>query len=217
LREPLRWPARCWVAASFVVLAGCTSAQEYVNHYAHPSPSLAELTVCHGYGCRLPTPVRIEPAGWADIARLFEPASASAADERARLAQAIALLEIKVGAAVGTSADQFAAATFSRDPNQLDCIDETVNTTTYLRLLAREGLMRWHVVGTAAQRGSVSGFSYNDFITNTAVIVEIATGTAYAIDSYFYPNGREPKIMPLAEWKKNWRPAPNDPLLRPMQ
>lgn len=172
--------------------------------------------MCHGYGCRLRTSVRVEPRAWAEIANLFEPAPTSAADERSRVSKAIAMLEIKVGKAVGTSTDRYAAATFGGAPDQLDCIDETVNTTTYLRLLAGHGLMRRHVVGTAAQRGSFSGFSYNDFITNTAVIVETKTGAGFAVDSYFYPNGREPKIMPLAAWRNNWRPAPNDPLLKPL-
>ena len=134
--------------------------------------------MCHGYGCRLRTSVRVEPRAWAEIANLFEPAPTSAADERSRVSKAIAMLEIKVGKAVGTSTDRYAAATFGGAPDQLDCIDETVNTTTYLRLLAGHGLMRRHVVGTAAERGSVSGFSYNDFITNTAVIVETKTSRA---------------------------------------
>ena len=191
--------AKWWAAASILVLAGCTAAQQYVDHYGDPEPSLAKLSICHGYGCRLRTLVGIEPEGWGDIVRLFEPAPVSAATERTRLARAIAFLEIKIGAAVGTSTDRSASSTFGGEPDQLDCIDETVNTTTYLRLLAREGLMRRHVVGIAAQRGSVSGFAYNDFITNTAVIVETATGASYAVDSYFYPNGRAPKIMPLAK------------------
>jgi hypothetical protein len=71
-------------------------------------------------------------------------------------------------------------------------------------------------VGKAAQRGSLSGFAFNDFITNTAVIVETKTGEAWAVDSYFFGNGREPKIMPLGEWRKNWRPRLDDPRLTPV-
>jgi hypothetical protein len=151
-----------------------------------------------------------------DIVAVFRPEPATAAEERARLARAIALLEMKVGAAVGTATDEAAAATFGGEPDQLDCIDETVNTTVYLRLLAEEGLMRRHAIGAAAQRGSLMGFRYNDFITNTASIVETATGESFAVDAYFYPNGREPKILPLAEWRRNWRPASDDPLLVPL-
>ncbi len=200
----------------FSTLFGCASAQDFVDHYAYQGPSLAEFTVCHGFGCRLREAIRIEPFAWEEVANLFEPKPSSAADERKRLARAIALLEVKIGAAIGTSTDEAAADTFGGKPEQLDCIDETVNTTTYLRLLANEGLMRWHSVGTAAQRGSISGFRYNDFITNTAVITEKETGVAFAVDSYFYANAREPKIMPLPEWRENWRPDLNDPGLQPL-
>jgi hypothetical protein len=208
----IRW---CGVFSIFY-LFGCASAQDYVDHYVHQSPSLIEFSVCHGYGCRIRKVVNFEPFAWEEVAKLFEPEPMSAAEERERLARAIALLEIKIGAAIGTSTDEAAADTFGGEPDQLDCIDETVNTTTYLQLLAKEGLMRRHRVGIAAQRGSLSGFRYNDFITNTAVIMEKETGIAFAVDSYFYANGREPKIMPLAEWKKNWRPALDDPRLLPL-
>jgi len=209
---------RWYSVAVFVTLFGCASAQTDVDHYAHPAPTLLEFTVCQGYGCRIQKVVRIEPFAWTEVARLFEPEPRSAAEERERLGEAIAFLEIKIGAAIGASTDRAAADTFSSGSDQLDCIDETVNTTTYLRLLARDGLMRWHSIGTPDQRGWLlaSLFGSTDFITNTAVIVEKDTGTAFAIDSYFYPNGRSPKIMPLAEWRKNWRPTSDDPLLRPL-
>lgn len=198
------------------LLAGCTGAQVYVDNYAQPSPGVEDVSICHGYGCRWRTSVRIEPSAQAELAALFRPATEDAAAERVRLGRAIAMLEIKVGAAIGTGHDRSAASTFNFDPGQLDCIDETVNTTTYLRLLRRMGLMRLHAVGTAAQRGSISGFAYNDFITNTAVIVEKATGARFAVDSYFFGNGQPPQIMPLAEWRKNWRPSADDPRLAPV-
>lgn len=203
---------------ALVTLVGCASAQNHVDRYAHPAPTLKEFTVCQGYGCRIQKTIRIEPFAWAEVARLFEPAPTSAAEERTRLGRAIALLETKIGAANGTSTDQAAAAIFSSGPDQLDCIDETVNTTTYLRLLEQDDLMRRHRIGPPAQRGWLlaSFVGSTDFITNTAVILEKETGAPFAIDSYFYANGRQPKIMPLAEWRKNWRPAPDDPGLLPL-
>jgi hypothetical protein len=154
----------------------------------------------------------------AELASLFQPVPRSAAEERRHLGRAIALLEIRIGAVAGTSNDRYAATTLNKnnDPGQLDCIDETVNTTTYLRLLKNLGHMRFHDVGVAAQRGSLSGFAFNDFVTNTAVIAEKSTGSSFAIDSYFFGNGQEPKIMPLPEWRNNWRPSLDDPRLLPV-
>ena len=195
---------------------GCATAQDHVDRYAHQTPSVAEFTICHGYGCRLREVIRIEPFAWEAIANLFKPVPTNAEEERQRLGRAVALLEVKIGSVIGTNSDEAAADLLGGDPDQLDCIDETVNTTTYLRLLEKQGLMQRHHVGRAAQRGSVSGFRYNDFITNSAVIIEKDTGVAFAVDSYFYANGRDPQIMPLSEWKKNWRPSTDDPRLQPL-
>jgi hypothetical protein len=208
-----------WFGVAFLAtLTACASAQDHVDHFVHPSPTLSDFTVCQGYGCRIQKHIRVEPFIWAEVARLFDPVPTTAAEEREQLGEAIALLEVRIGAAIGASTDRAAAETFNTGPDQLDCIDETVNTTTYLRLLVQHGLMRWHRIGTPNQRGWLlaSLFGSTDFITNTAVIVEKESGAEFAIDSYFYPNGRPPKIMPLAEWRKNWRPPPDDPLLQPL-
>lgn len=202
-------------AVGIAVLAGCTSAETLVATYADPSPSLERVSVCHGYGCRSMTEVRVGPGTWREVERVFEPRPATAAEERDRIAKAVALLERRIGAAVGHDHDRFAAATFNSDPGQLDCIDETVNTTTYLRLFAKYGLMTHHAEGVAAQRGSITGHFYNDFLSNTAVIVEKTTGAQYAVDSYFFANGQPPIVLPLAVWRDGWRPAHDDPRLMP--
>ncbi|MDT7041615.1 hypothetical protein [Candidatus Nitronereus thalassa] len=216
--EIVRRIVRCCGVALVVTLTACASAQDHVHHFAHPSPTLSDFTVCQGYGCRIQKHIRLEPFVWDEVAKIFHPEPTSAGEERRRLGQAVAFLEMKIGAAIGASTDRAAAETFNTGPDQLDCIDETVNTTTYLRLLSQHGLMRWHVIGTPNQRGWLLAnlFGSTDFITNTAVIMEIESKTEFAIDSYFYPNGRPPKIMPLTEWRKNWRPLPNDPLLQPL-
>lgn len=208
-----------WCGWAFLVsLVACASAQDHVDRFVHPSPTLTNFTVCQGYGCRIQKNIRVEPFAWAEVTRLFEPPPQNSSQERERLGEAIALLEIKIGAAIGASTDRAAAETFNTGPDQLDCIDETVNTTTYLRLLEKDGMLRWHRIGPPEQRGWLfaSFVGSSDFITNTAVIVEKETGATFAIDSYFYPNGRPPKIMPLSEWRKNWRPTPDDPLLVPL-
>jgi hypothetical protein len=221
VRRPRSRPSgfmRRAIVGACAALAGCASAQDYVDAFAQPSPTVDEMSICHGYGCRLVTTVRIEPSAQAEFANLFRPPSRDAAEERVRLGRAIALFEIKVGVAIGSSHDRFAATTFNKndDPGQLDCIDETVNTTTYLRVLSSLGLLRFHKVGKAAQRGSLSGFAFNDFVTNTAVIVERGTGARFAVDSYFFANGQEPKIMALDAWRRNWRPSLDDSRLKPV-
>lgn len=201
-----------------VSLIGCASAQDHVRRYAHQAPTLEEFTVCKGFGCRFRRPVSLDPSSWVEVVRIFDPAPSNAQEERALLGRAIALLEIKIGGMIGTRTDRPAAKTSEGGRDQLDCIDETVNTTTYLRLLDKEGFLRWHKVGVPAQRGWLLAelVGSTNFITNTAVIVEKDSGVSFAIDSYFYANGRPPQIMPLVEWEKNWRPVAGDPGLLPL-
>ena len=87
-------------------------------------------------------------------------------------------------------------------PGQLDCIDETSNTTTVLELLDRAGLLVWHEV-----RGPMSRFFvYDGWPHTTAVIVETATGEAYAVDSWFHDNGQPAEVVPLEQWVAGWGP-----------
>lgn len=83
------------------------------------------------------------------------------------------------------------------NPSQLDCVDKTVNTTTYLRLFQRAGLLHWHRVGMPAHRGSVLGWD----VANTAVLVELNGGKrAYSMDTALGDPGLPPYIMPIEAW-----------------
>ena len=189
--------------AAAIALAACSRGEEFVVAYGEPDPSRDSFHVCHGFGCYYRSPARIEPATWAPIAGQFKGSSLDAPDERRRVARAIAMMETSVGEQIGTAADKAGAGVFAEDRYQQDCIDEAVNTTTYLRLLAKAGLLRHHRVGEAASRGIfVDGWPHN-----TAVLVENETGASYAVDSWFFSNGVEPAIVPLDEWKTGWRPA----------
>jgi hypothetical protein len=53
------------------------------------------------------------------------------------------------------------------DPTQLDCIDEAVNTWTYLTLMERSGLLHFHRVAKLPHAGSLID------PRNTAVLQEI--------------------------------------------
>jgi hypothetical protein len=194
-------PSILLAIAAAMVLSACSRGQEFVAAYGDADPSRDAFHVCHGYGCYYRSPARIEPAAWTEIAGQFRGRVRDAADERRRVARVIARFETIVGAQVGTAADDPGAGLFAKDRYQQDCIDEAVNTTTYLRLLAKDGLLRHHRIGEAAWRGNfVDGWPHN-----TAVLIENGTGASYAVDSWFFANGVEPAIVPLDEWKAGWR------------
>jgi hypothetical protein len=126
---------------------------------------------------------------------------------RQQIAAAVALMERLAGAKAGTDKDEpgLNSSVFRWDTDgQLDCIDETYNTSTYLRLFAARKLLRWHQPGPPAARGNfIDGWPHN-----TATIVEAGSGARYTVDSWFGGHAELPDIVPLQAWLDGWSPAP---------
>lgn len=161
------------------------------------------FTVCHGHGCRLRSEVGLTELEWDPVADLFAEPAPDARIERGRIAMAIGILESAVGGKAGTSKDR--AGTFNAwsGNDQFDCYDETTNTSVYLTLLARAGYLKWHRLEGWAGRGA---FIDGAWPHQSAVVVEIASGRAYAVDSWFEDNGRAAHVVPLEEWRSGWKP-----------
>src|SRR3546814_8968515 len=83
---------------------------------------------------------------------VFRSPATSAADGRARIALAIGIREVLVDPQSGTRADTGRNQHSGNRIGQLDCVDEAVNSTTYLRLIEDRGLLRYHDVGMPANR-----------------------------------------------------------------
>ena len=191
---------------ALVTLANCGSpAKGLVDSYKVADAVRQDFTVCHGYGCAKKERTSISDEEWALITREFLPAPRTAEEERKRISRAIARFEQIVGPKTGTAMDGGGAAIFGRS-GSLDCIDESVNTTTYLTFLQRDGFLQYHDIGSPVVRGNIV---LNDWPSNTAIIVEKGTGHEYTVDSYWHDNGKEPEIMPLYLWTSLcWLDAP---------
>ena len=163
------------------------------------APGLIEA--CVDYHCDRRRPVVLDAAAWRQLGDLFRHAE-SAAVERANIARGIGLLEQLVGRRTGTWQDRPRNSAGDGQTGQLDCIAESINTTTYLRLLEQAGLLRWHRVEarTKRQRWLVA-------IHWTAVIRASDTDTLYAVDSWYRANGEPPLVQPLDDWRKGLPPA----------
>lgn len=166
------------------------------------TPTPQHFTFCWGGTCAATQQVTISAAEWAEVRALFAPAPNEATAERDLLRQALALLERIVGAKTGTAGDRAGTFGNSAYPGQLDCNDEATNSSSYLRMLAGDGLMRFHRVLDTTTRGGFLIFGRH----STAVIEELASGEKYAVDSWFYDNGEPAVILPLARWASGWRP-----------
>ncbi|HEY0843677.1 hypothetical protein [Methylotenera sp.] len=175
------------------------------------TPKLEAFEICTGGGCAEIKQVAVTVDEWQVINTIFEDAipTKDAVLERRHIAEAIGALEKIVGAKTGTSTDRAGTFDNSRYPGQLDCNDEAINSTTYMRLMYQHGLIKLHVVEDMRTR---SYFLFG-WPHSTAVIHELATGERYAVDSWFYDNGYPATIVPFASWKSGYFPA-DSPILK---
>jgi hypothetical protein len=160
----------------------------------------AEVVVCHGYGCLYRTQVHFDARDMARLRSIVVAGRASATAERNALGKAVQWFEVTVGPLAGTSHDKAKGdVLLVPDPGQEDCIDESTNTTTLLKLIESRGWLAYHRVGATKERGFLLDGRYPH---NTATVYDKATGKRWAIDSWTHANGVFPDIMPIEVWVK---------------
>jgi hypothetical protein len=173
-----------------------------VSRIFRQTPTLGQFEVCQGGGCLETNQLSITDAEWRGVMQIFNTKATSAEDERLQIAKAIGEFERIVGAKNGTTADLAGTFFDGKLTGQLDCNDEAINTTTYMRLLKSNGLMQLHEIEDTRTRN----FFFTGWPHTTAVIRDIKTSERYAVDSWFYDNGKPATIVTFAKWKANYRP-----------
>jgi hypothetical protein len=173
-----------------------------ISRIYHSSPSINQFEICQGGGCVVVSNASLSAQEWNSVARIFNVTPIDAADERKKIAQAIGMLEDIVGKKIGTSADLAGTFFEGKLAGQQDCNDEAINSTTYMRLLKSQNLIKLHEIEDMRTRN----FFFTGWPHTTAVIHEIKTGERYAVDSWFYDNGHAALIVPFKQWKANYKP-----------
>ena len=163
--------------------------------------SLDSIPVCYDFGCKKVVRVRLSEAEWRSIADWFVPPAKTPHQERNQIRNAIGWMEVIVGRHTPTHKDVALDLPSTNDhskffPGQLDCIDEAVNTTAYLNLFAKRGLLSHHEVIEAAYRRSWFDQHW------AGQVRDKQSGVPYAVDSWFQPNGHLPAIQNTAEWSE---------------
>lgn len=177
------------------------SADVFVRDDIISDPTWQRFSVCYDNGCSSLDYLGLTPQRWEQLRALFFPLAETAAEERERVRAAIALMEAFVGKATGTWQDKGGTFNFGIT-GQMDCIDESINTSLYLTMFHKYGMLRHHQVHDRATRG----WFFFGWPHTTAVIREHARNALWAVDSWFLDNGEPPFILPLGVWKKGWDP-----------
>lgn len=195
---PLRPNHRRTLAAGLLAGTAGVGAGCAVRQVSEQAPiSLAAVPVQYGKGALEPVAFVIAEADWRRVESLFcDPPPATAADERDRISAAIGVLERIAGEHTRAGEDLARNKSPHGSVGQMDCIDESTNTDTYLRLLAQQGLLRHHEVDPPVRR-----YRWLISVHRTAVIRETATGDLYAVDSWFYDSGAPAVVLPLEVWR----------------
>jgi len=181
-----------------------------INRIYKQIPAVHGFEVCTGGGCAEVKQVSLTDDEWQSIASIFANARmvSNAEQERDLIALAIGAFESIVGTKTSTATDL--AGTFGNSdyPGQLDCNDEAINSTTYMRLMRQNGLLKFHEVEDTRTRN----FFFTGWPHSAAVIHETASGERFAVDSWFYDNGFPATIVPFNVWKSGYIPE-DSPIL----
>ena len=193
LRHVLAAAMLCWFCTPALAEGGAAFLDKLS---VSSTPSV--LTVCHGFGCALRAQFVLTPAKLSWLRGQLQSAH-SAGDERKVIAKVVAWYDREDGRVAGTVGRvAFASADTKSGPSQMDCIDLTANITELLITLDRAKLLKFHQVGEPVSRGLVIDGKRPH---TTPVIVEVASGTQYSVDSWTRAYGQSPEIMTISEWK----------------
>ena len=159
------------------------------------------IPVCYDFGCKSGAVVDLPVDEWLEVEGWFSSAAPTPEHERQQIKQAIGWMEVLIGRHTPAHKDlAFNLPTRQEDlsdlfPGQQDCIDEAVNTTTYMRLLEQKGLLRHHTVIEQAYRKALFDQHW------AGQIRETVSGERYVVDSWFQPNGYLPVIQNSLDWE----------------
>ena len=184
-----------------LMLSGCSAVRDpskdnLLASFGTRNPVRGDFFACYGYGCKYRTRIALTEEEWQDVRADFDPPPEDAATERTQVSAAVARIERLVGRRTGTLVHQRDSRANFGDPTQLDCIDNSVNTWTYLTMLAHDRLLHYHRVAGIAHRGTLLTLDFS----NTAVIVEKDNGEAFAVDPWLGEAGVPPPVFSLELW-----------------
>lgn len=190
------------IASAMPVQAGAAQpAQSWYGEQGYVAPSGDRIVACHGYGCSRRTALVVDPSLISRAGGLLRRGQGSPAGERAALQEVVKSYTAYLSRQVGGKPDlPGSPPQMSGVHGQMDCVDETANTTSLLLVLEEQGLLVHHQV----ERPQTRGFFFDGrYPHTTAIIVEKRTGSEWAVDPWRKAPGQRPDILPLAQWRQD--------------
>lgn len=165
------------------------------NYNLAKYPRSKTAFVCSAYGCKSMHNFEFDADLITYLRTLFNNVS-SPSEERKAIKLAITKIEQVAGPATGTATDEpMMGFSGNGNPSQMDCVDEATNSTSYLIIMHRLGLINYHDINTPNWKGGL--FKWTHY---AAVITDRDTKVKWAIDSGVGKNGDPPLIIEFDKW-----------------
>lgn len=178
-----------------------STAQDWLLEQGYVAPAGARIVACHGYGCVRRTVLSLEGSLLHRASALLKAARGSPQAERQALGHVVQMYKANLAATFGGRPDTpRSPPSLSGVHGQMDCLDETANTTSLLLVLEQHGLLSHHRVERPQSRGFFLDGRYPHF---SAIVTEKRTGQEWAVDPWAKSPGQAPEILPLAEWRQD--------------
>ena len=191
------------------VLAACSAGSTGINtnsSAAYPA-RVEKISVCSGYGCILKGQFAFSVQEISSLKNIMEPGHKSPEAERQAVATAISEMEKMARTHLRYKPDvEFSYQKYAGKRGQMDCVDESLNTTGYLQYLYAAGLLKHHKpLRTYAARGLIIDGRY----PHKSARMRDSSGTDWAVDSWKGRDGARPEVMLLSKWYRDRNSASN--------
>jgi hypothetical protein len=176
-------------------------AQSWFLQQGYVPPADTRIIACHGYGCSRRLMLSMDQSLLERAARLLKAGRSNPEAERRAIREIVKTYTAHLSQALGGPPDTPGSPPqMSGMHGQMDCIDETANTTSLLLVLEEKALLAHHQVERPQSRGLFIDGRYPHV---TAVIAEKRTGLEFAVDPWRVAPGQQPDILPLDEWRQD--------------
>lgn len=198
------------LSLTFLILILCCTAcaktpspEGYLNQWNVHNYTSQGFDHCKGYGCRLIDHIKLDARSWRKIDRFFVPKSKTPVIERQRLAKVASAFE-KIVAPITNTTNDVKGTFYKLGDDQLDCVDESINTTTLLLILRERGHILFHDVKAPTSRPPFLGG--NRWPHQAATIKDRETNIHYVVDTWFENSGGTSYVLPVQQWVYGWSP-----------